>query len=92
MGTAPGTLVLERRSTSCTIHIRRCIDVRTNIVLDDELVEEAFRHSNAKTKRELVDMALREFVDNHRRKDVRELRGKISFHPGYDYKKLREGT
>jgi Arc/MetJ family transcription regulator len=70
----------------------RCIDVRTNIVLDDELVEEAFRHSNAKTKRELVDMALREFVENHRRKDVRELRGKISFHPGYDYKKLREGT
>jgi Arc/MetJ family transcription regulator len=66
--------------------------VRTNIVLDDELVEEAFRHSNAKTKRELVDMALREFVDNHRRKDVRELRGKISFHPGYGYKKLREGT
>ena len=70
----------------------RCIDVRTNIVLDDELVEEAFRHSNAKTKRELVDMALREFVENHRRKDVRELRGKISFHPGYDYKRLREGT
>jgi Arc/MetJ family transcription regulator len=66
--------------------------MRTNIVLDDELVEEAFRHSNAKTKRELVDMALREFVENHRRKDMRELRGKISFHPGYDYKKLREGS
>ena len=75
-----------------TIHIRRCINMRTNIVLDDELVEEAFRHSNAKTKRELVDLALREFVANHKRKDVRELRGKISFHPGYDYKKLREGT
>jgi len=65
--------------------------MRTNIVLDDELVREAFRHSNAKTKRELVDRALREFVENHRRKDVRELRGKVSFHPGYDYKKLREG-
>jgi len=65
--------------------------MRTNIVLDDELVEEAFRHSNAKTKRELVDRALREFVENHRRKDVRELRGKVSFHSGYDYKKLREG-
>jgi Arc/MetJ family transcription regulator len=74
-----------------TIHIRRCIDVRTNIVLDDELVEEAFKHSDARTKRELVDLALREFVENHRRKDIRELRGKISFHPGYDYKKLREG-
>ena len=66
--------------------------MRTNIVLDDELVQEAFRRSDAKTKRELVDRALREFVENHRRKDIRELRGKISFHPGYDYKKLREGT
>ncbi|CAN5663434.1 MAG: type II toxin-antitoxin system VapB family antitoxin [Rubrobacter sp.] len=65
--------------------------MRTNIVLDDELVEEAFRHSDAKTKRELVDRALREFVDKHKRRDIRELRGKISFHPGYDYKKLREG-
>lgn len=65
--------------------------MRTNIVLDDELVEEAFRHSDAKTKRELVDRALREFVDNHKRRDIRELRGMITFHPGYDYKKLREG-
>lgn len=65
--------------------------MRTNIVLDDELVEEAFRHSDAKTKRELVDRALREFVDNHKRKDIRELRGKVTFRPGYDYKKLREG-
>ncbi len=54
-------------------------------------MEEAFRHSDAKTKRELVDRALREFVENHKRKDIRELRGKIAFHPGYDYKKLREG-
>ena len=65
--------------------------MRTNIVLDEELVEEAFRHSDARTKRELVDLALREFVENHRRKDMRELRGKITFHSGYDYKKLREG-
>ena len=65
--------------------------MRTNIVLDDELVEEAFRHSDAKTKRELVDRALREFVEKRKRRDIRELRGKVSFHPGYDYKKLREG-
>ena len=65
--------------------------MRTNIVLDDELVEEAFRHSDAKTKRELVDRALREFVDSRKRRDIRELRGQVTFHPGYDYKKLREG-
>lgn len=65
--------------------------MRTNIVLDDELVEEAFKYSDAKTKKELVERALREFVEKHRRKDIRELRGKISFQPGYDYKRLREG-
>jgi Arc/MetJ family transcription regulator len=65
--------------------------MRANIVLDDELVEEAFQLSDAKTKRELVDRALREFVANRKRRDIRELRGKISFHPGYDYKALREG-
>ncbi len=65
--------------------------MRTNIVLDDELVEEAFRHSDAKTKRELVDRALREFVANRKRKDIRELRGKGLIRPDYDYKALREG-
>jgi Arc/MetJ family transcription regulator len=89
-GNGLGTTLVSN-SALCTIHIRKCIAMRTNIVLDDELVREAFEHSNAKTKRELVDQALREFVANRRRKDVRELRGKITFHPGYDYKRLREG-
>ena len=35
--------------------------MRTNIVLDDNLVKEAFRHAPVKTKRELVDLALRDF-------------------------------
>ena len=90
-GNGCGSEDLEADRATRTIHIRRCMRMRTNIVLDDELVEEAFRHSDAKTKRELVDLALREFVANRKRKDIRELRGKISFHPGYDYKKLREG-
>lgn len=65
--------------------------MRTNIVLDDELVKEAFKLSDAKTKKDLVDRALTEFVQNHKKKDLRELRGKISFYPGYDYKALRRG-
>jgi Arc/MetJ family transcription regulator len=36
--------------------------MRTNIVLDDQLLEEARRHSRAKTKRALVEEALRFFV------------------------------
>ena len=65
--------------------------MRTNIVLDEDLVDEAFKVSGAKTKKELVDQALREFVENRRRRDLRELAGKIRFADKYDHKKLRAG-
>lgn len=63
--------------------------MRTNIVLDSDLIEEAFKYSDARTKRELVDLALREFVASRKKKDMRELRGKISFVEDYDYKAAR---
>ncbi len=65
--------------------------MRTNIVLDDKLVEEAFKYVRVKTKRELVDRALRELVEHHGRLDVREIRGKVRIRSNYDYKKLRLG-
>lgn len=72
------------------MHIRRCIVIRTNIVLDDELVGEAFRYAGVETKRELVELALRELVESRRRMDVRELRGAVRLDPDYDHRALRE--
>jgi Arc/MetJ family transcription regulator len=63
--------------------------MRTNIVLDDKLVKEAFKYCNAKTKKELVDIALKEFVNNRRRLNLLDLKGKIEFSKGYDYKAMR---
>ena len=63
--------------------------MRTNIDLDDALVREAFKYSEAQTKKDLVNLALREFVENHRRRDVRELPGTVRIAPDYDYKALR---
>jgi Arc/MetJ family transcription regulator len=65
--------------------------MRTNIVLDEALVEEAMRYASVKSKRELVDLALREFVANRRRRDMRELFGSVEIDPDYDYKALRIG-
>ena len=65
--------------------------MRTNIILNDDLVTEAFRYSSAKTKRELVDQALREFVERHRRRNLMDLYGKGGIREDYDYKKLRIG-
>jgi Arc/MetJ family transcription regulator len=64
--------------------------MRTNIVLNDELVEEAFKFSQISTKRELIETALQEYVNNRKRKNLKELKGKIQFFKGYDYKKMRE--
>jgi Arc/MetJ family transcription regulator len=63
-----------------------------NIVLDGELIKEAFRYAGVRTKQELVGLALEEFVENHNGRDVREVRGKIKFYSGYDHKRLREGN
>jgi len=65
--------------------------MRTNIVLDDEIVKTAFRFSKAKTKKELINEALKELIASRQRLDLRDLRGKIDFKADYDYKKLRKG-
>ena len=66
--------------------------MRTNIVLDDELVEEAFKYAkDIHTKKDLIETALKEFVKNRKMKNLRDLKGKIYFAEGYDYKKMRAG-
>ena len=65
--------------------------MRTNIVLDESLVKEAMKLSRMKTKKELVNQALKEFVENRRRLNLMDLAGKIEFVKDYNYKALRVG-
>jgi Arc/MetJ family transcription regulator len=58
--------------------------MRTNIVLDDVLVSEAMRLGGVRTKRAAVHLALEHFVQEKKRLDLRELRGRIRFRKGYD--------
>jgi len=64
--------------------------VRTNIVLDDELVAEAQRLTGIRTKRELVHEALRTLIEVRRRLDLLELWGRLELAEGYDHERLRE--
>lgn len=64
--------------------------MRTNIVLDDDLIEEAFALTGARTKKELVHLALRELVNARRRKNLTELAGRIRLRDDFDHKALRE--
>ena len=58
-------------------------------MIDDALMKEALSLSGMKTKREIVHKALEEFVQNLKKKDLREIRGKVRFATGYDYKRMR---
>ncbi|RMG85730.1 MAG: type II toxin-antitoxin system VapB family antitoxin [Candidatus Dadabacteria bacterium] len=53
--------------------------MRTNIVLDDDLVREAMRLTGARTKREVVDLALRRLVRLERQRQVLELEGTVGW-------------
>ncbi len=64
--------------------------MRTNIVLDEELVREAFALTGIRTKRELIRVALKELIHRRKKKNLLELAGKIEFRDDFDHKKLRE--
>ncbi|MBN8867452.1 MAG: type II toxin-antitoxin system VapB family antitoxin [Solirubrobacterales bacterium] len=49
--------------------------MRTNIVIDEELMAEAQKLAGTKTMRETVDLALREMVSRKKRLGIRSLRG-----------------
>ena len=58
----------------------------TNIDIDEDLVAEAMKVSGARTKREVVDRALREMVARARRPKFRDFFGVGDIDPAYDPK------
>jgi Arc/MetJ family transcription regulator len=51
--------------------------MRTNIVLDDQLIERARQLTGIRTKRELIHEALRMLIQLREQGDVRQLRGRL---------------
>ncbi len=53
--------------------------MRTNIVIDDALIQEAMRLTGSRTKREVVDLALRRLVQLEHQRDVLALEGTLNW-------------
>jgi Arc/MetJ family transcription regulator len=66
--------------------------MRTNIVLDDQLVAQAMKCTKAKTKKDVIALALHELVESRGRLNLADLQGKVQFVEGYDYKAMRKGV
>jgi hypothetical protein len=61
----------------------------TNLALDDNLIEEARKIGDHKTKKEAVTAALDEYIRRRKQLEILDHFGTIDFAPDYDYKKMR---
>ncbi|MHB1275092.1 MAG: type II toxin-antitoxin system VapB family antitoxin [Candidatus Humimicrobiaceae bacterium] len=53
--------------------------MRTNIVLDDKLVEKSMAITGIKTKKELVNYALKSLIDRKKMYEILSLKGKVNW-------------
>jgi Arc/MetJ family transcription regulator len=53
--------------------------MRTNIVIDDKLMRETLRATGLKTKREVVEEALRTLLRLRKQAEIRRFRGKLDW-------------
>jgi Arc/MetJ family transcription regulator len=58
--------------------------MRTNIEIDDRLMQDALKATGARTKREAVELGLRTLVRLRAQEKARELRGKIHWEGDLD--------
>ncbi len=58
--------------------------MRTNIVIDDELMEETLRATGLKTKREAVELGLRTLLRLRKQAEIRRYRGKLDWQGDLD--------
>lgn len=61
----------------------------TNLAIDDQLLNEALKIGNFKSKKETVNTALKEFIQRRRQRDILKLLGQVDFEPSYDHKQAR---
>ena len=53
--------------------------MRTNIVIDDDLMRDALKATGAKTKREAVELVLRTLLKLRKQQQIKTLRGRINW-------------
>ncbi len=58
--------------------------MRTNIVIDDKLMEDTLRATGLKTKREAVELGLRTLLRLRKQEEIRRLRGKLAWEGDLD--------
>ena len=61
----------------------------TNLSIDQELLRKALEISGLRTKKDTVNLALKELINRHKQLEIISFFGKMDPDPEYDYKKGR---
>lgn len=72
------------RRLRCVCDNERIHIMRTNIVIDDKLMNEALRATGLKTKREAVELGLRTLLRLRQQEEIRQFRGKLDWQGDLD--------
>ncbi len=62
--------------------------MRTNIVIDDQLMRDAQQLTGLSTKRDTVDLALKTLVRLKKQSRIKELKGKLRWDSDLDWSRL----
>lgn len=60
------------------------LNVRTNIVIDDELMFQAIKVTGLKTKKDVVELGLQLLINRNRQQSIRKLKGKLHWEGNLD--------
>ncbi len=64
----------------------------TNLKIDPHLLDEAKRIGQFRTKKDAVNQALTEFIQQRKQTAILDWEGKVDFFDDYDYKSLRASS
>lgn len=64
--------------------------MRTNIVIDDELMADALKMTGLKTKREAVELGLKTLIKLKRQQYIKQFKGKLKWQGDLDAMRLSD--
>jgi len=62
----------------------------TNLAIEDDLIIEAKKIGNHKTKKSAVTEALKEYIRRRKQSEVKKMFGRVKIDKDYDYKASRK--
>lgn len=61
----------------------------TNLAIDNKLLVSAQKIGKIKTKKDTVNLALKEFIERRKQEEIFDMFNSIDYDENYNYKKLR---